>query len=1785
MYRLLGSLICIWLVIRETLTVCGEGCLICDGKDTCKLCDANSLYVLVKDTCFKQNLEFCMISFNIDACAACFPGYYLETNLKCVTNPTGINEITNCEKYSSFTRCNQCAKNYYLTDFNRICEKVTTKIQNCKVYQNATHCAVCSDSILNAEGTICNPPDRSDDNCLLYSNKTICKTCQNGYFLNLNYYNEQIIDLYPQLISAVYDYSFTYNMMINLPQCTKITDIPNCIKLDTNFNCQECASGYYVNQTSLRECLQNPPTMAVVYSTDIPFCFKHNRVPTTVNGVLTIEVTCTFCFEGYYVAVNGKKCQKHATTVKNCKIYSQTINSECLLCVDGYFRANSNTDKCQLRGENNNCAVLEPMALACKNCTKTNYIKHYNDTFCSPPIAYCKTYNLDSKILTCKTCEANYYFNINTLTCELNTNFDPYCSYYNQDKKCEKCYLGFFYNKVNNKCEPSDAEYVSIANCADYDLYQKNTCVDCDNYNILTTLANTCKMIPFNVNEFKFDNIRNCHTYEVDNEGNYKCTKAMYMSEADASNPICIADNSKCTLRVLNTTDNLVYLNPKLISNCTSYQDTVSGQSSIKCLTCAKNITITDYFFTSNVCDTAEKMPWCPDGVLFRTETTNFCFNATGTGGRMFLSFKPDTVLNIGNIDNGTLSREFDTKIPESVTTVMGGDSSYSFCTNTGSGICYYKNKLTYNNKYPCINFPVVGNLKYCKRFDGINCGIQALYERKVSYNITLTEDSLECIIERIYHTTENCFKISDNFCVLCMRQYFPDRFKQVLYPMDFVETYLSHASETNMDKCIIYNSLGTECWMCEPGTGYKLNFSGRCILCTASDKVSDKTDLKCLSYFSESLIPGSCEKADDTYSPYLCIKCYDTYVATFDLVKKTPSLTIAEYLYVNGQKTYVYKLVDTFGVNECIKKTDLFISKLEYRDNSANCDWARKLLGTPYCLKCIFGYSGMIRQTSSGVTFIENCVSDPTCDINTRYIFNQTHVRQMLSCHKCTSDVKIITLYNYFESYATAANAIFKFSSDSVSWACETVDSGLDKNCLVQLKITDEIFKGKLGGKSYLCLTCPPKYKAITATVPDSLYPFEQVTACNFISNCKESNVTNICEQCDFGYTLSTDKTSCLANASNETDFYYCNEKANSGSIVYCKKCKNGYILLETATTYKCLQYNATNCQYFDESRCLQATKKMGTAYNIIYRRNFEGYYVNQAVCKNANSKVPNCEFYKSETTCYICADGYFPGNKTNACYPRNVANCMTYDDDTMKCATCYPGFDLTKDNTCVTAAKTSGVYNCSKYSGNYCTECNAGFLPVKINNGQGSLCLDKYISDLCEEVDASALINDSVLQCKTCKKLTAINTALTAKTFSLSSYSFIQESTFSTFKSGGNVLRYDATISGESYLRAAKTPYKNFQVCKKYGGVPDCISHDDQSFSRTFACLQCNRTSYLSGGKCVPRTMDSNCVTYNPTQDACLVYLDSTNYAFTYSTFDLEVMATKIDPYVADNSTLIFIDGCVKYKKNDTCEYCNSTMYLYDNLCLSVSILIPNCLIYDADMVCSKCEENYLLMENKCLQIYAKNCDGYLTNTKCLRCKPEYPKLSTDGNCYKNDEVPNCESFANPSSCHYCNTDFANVKGKCQLPQKYIDSCERHSGTQFCSKCASNTFLTGNMKSCLVNPTYDRNCKEFESRAYCIVCKPGYYFKGHSCYPCKTNPEQCWLCDYKNPSVCKVCRPGFYMNNYGECQQALGYQSNIVENFVEDVLNLKLIMHTSRIVSWIVPVLISIIFWANLN
>jgi hypothetical protein len=272
----------------------------------------------------------------------------------------------------------------------------------------------------------------------------------------------------------------------------------------------------------------------------------------------------------------------------------------------------------------------------------------------------------------------------------------------------------------------------------------------------------------------------------------------------------------------------------------------------------------------------------------------------------------------------------------------------------------------------------------------------------------------------------------------------------------------------------------------------------------------------------------------------------------------------------------------------------------------------------------------------------------------------------------------------------------------------------------------------------------------------------------------------------------------------------------------------------------------------------------------------------------------------------------------------------------------------------------------------------------------------------------------------------------------------------------------------------------------------------------------------------------------------------VDTWDYSIKLSTFDDYVIANpppmKSDSDIADEG----IEGCVAYSDTYICKHCNSTSYLYDNLCLTVNSIVPQCEIYSRNGLCKKCSGDLLLFQNKCLKKYSSNCDGYISNTRCNRCPVEYPLLSS-GSCIKNPDVLHCDEYANVNSCYVCEDAFSrSQEGMCQLKSHYIKNCKKHLIGPFCFECEENYVLINNQ--CVLNPNYDRNCLEFESTSECNVCQFNHYFKNDQCFPCKTDAFKCLFCDPDNPHQCVLCKSGFFMNNEFICVPIPGYTQPMI-------------------------------------
>ena len=89
--------------------------------------------------------------------------------------------------------------------------------------------------------------------------------------------------------------------------------------------------------------------------------------------------------------------------------------------------------------------------------------------------------------------------------------------------------------------------------------------------------------------------------------------------------------------------------------------------------------------------------------------------------------------------------------------------------------------------------------------------------------------------------------------------------------------------------------------------------------------------------------------------------------------------------------------------------------------------------------------------------------------------------------------------------------------------------------------------------------------------------------------------------------------------------------------------------------------------------------------------------------------------------------------------------------------------------------------VPRCKTFSEGICIECeDEGFHPIRINNGQKSLCVNIGISDLCEEYDFSVLGENSQISCKRCKTMEQIKDDVQNGLYKLTRYDFFSKLAF---------------------------------------------------------------------------------------------------------------------------------------------------------------------------------------------------------------------------------------------------------------------------------------------------------------------------------------------------------------------------------------------------------------------
>jgi hypothetical protein len=1382
--------------------------------------------------------------------------------------------------------------------------------------------------------------------------------------------------------------------------------------------------------------------------------------------------------------------------------------------------------------------------------------------YCAPPIQNCLTYDTTSTILACSQCAVTYYYNTVTRQCLVNNNYDPYCQQYDSNQVCIRCTNGYYYDSILKVCTADSAEYVARSQCATFSQTTKDTCVACNNYNVLLNVNNTCKLPSTTVSATMQTALINCDQHYVDFQGAPWCSTAKeYVPDGFTCDPT----TAGCFPNSLNLTSGLavsIATNMKL-SNCITYASSFEG-ATVPCKQCRPTAQVIEWLYTSDICAASSRIPWCPDDS--RDVETKIC-NFPGNFCTMFY-------YNGATFDATVAYTGFDlistcTRCPTAITydpacfriclmapNNLDPDPISSFARQVnGVGTACNGPSSTYYCKD--INPAATPNIP-CKTFVNIQCGFSGVYLVAWTYPVQLAPDNSQCVIEDIYYNPAAVCLVVKNFsCLLCIRGFYPVRTLQVQYTQDYIESYYAGLALSNTKNCMMYDATRSVCTRCDfAATGQRLNTYGTCIDCNTAATSTDPTNTLCISFFSATLIYGSCFKVDPYLVPSPCLQCMSNFFNIYSFEMDWSRLIQdIDYIYSSFQTvTYIANPVNAFAVVECAYKDQLFVNAISLKSQNAFCEWGYSVSSVYYCLKCVFGYVGNINQTSSGVFYLQNCTTSSLCNNDVYYTFNITAVRYYLSCHVCINTINIPTLYMYHDSAVSASAVKFLFSNTATpsgtTFNCGMKFNTLAPACAVQMFINDAILLAKVGGNAWLCLSCLPGYSAISwAAVADGRYPYFYVTGCTAIQNCADSNITNSCQQCIPNYNLQNNSTQCVRSPVQTPDLQYCNVIQVIGLNTICASCMNGYKYLQVPSStdrpaFKCLPYVVANCEYYSVDACIQSVKKIGVGFNIIIRKTFTDYYINQSNCNSAQSYVSNCLFYLNATSCYLCSPGFHVGGPfRNFCYVRNDPNCNTWNDVTQKCQTCVSGYTFNGVTCLPSTIPLITVVKCIEYSGQYCSKCEVGFTPIVVGNGITSICVSNKLSSLCEVVNDLGIQVNAVLSCTTCKKITDVQDALTAKTLTLDQFDFVDYSDYQTYLSTGNIAYSSSVIGTLDYVRASIIlQQRGASYCQGFGGVPNCVRFDANDLTHSFVCLTCNVAGYyLQSGNCIARTPIANCIAYYPTINDCQTYLDAASGTISYSVKDNQTRVMTIPQFPGFNSNPNSIPGCTAWGDQNTCAACNSSMWLYDNLCLTVQSTVPNCVQYLAEGICSQCATGMLLLQNKCLIIYVSNCNGYLTNTKCLRCSQNFPVLSGSGSCVTNIDIPNCLVYDAPGYCYQCSSLYVNMKGVCAFG-KLIKNCINNFAGE-CRECLGGYMVSSDKKNCITNPNYDRNCDTFANSYYCVVCQERHFVYKGQCVACQTNELSCYLCDPSSPTRCLLCNPGFFMNQAGRCQIVVGY------------------------------------------
>ena len=410
----------------------------------CEECDEG--FYLLNNGLFCASTQNCVYGDReTGKCTDCESGFYLDVNdNQCKSNQEN-NIFKNCKKGGE--KCNECIYGYYLGEDN-----ICSLSRNCSNSDQDGKCTKCQEGYyLSTYDNKCTIVE----NCLKADYKFECEECQKYILLN----DSKCVTI----------------------DAWEISKFSNCKKTDrTGVYCAECKENYYLNQKNnfcvlniymknFKNCAKSDISgeyceecqNGFYLGTEDKICTSTYGCASSENGVCQ-KCKYSFCLNGDNRCVSNTNYQK--PVYYKCK-KTNNVDSECVLCEDGYFLENGqcfDTLNCKLRPFGN--------CVECKN------------HFCLSNVYGCLNTNVDNcercdsdDINQCTGCKSGYRLDEAKNVC---VKCKEGCATCSNDNNCGYCDEGYFVKKRESKNEEYDAE---CGKCTEGcgECYDENSCISC----------------------------------------------------------------------------------------------------------------------------------------------------------------------------------------------------------------------------------------------------------------------------------------------------------------------------------------------------------------------------------------------------------------------------------------------------------------------------------------------------------------------------------------------------------------------------------------------------------------------------------------------------------------------------------------------------------------------------------------------------------------------------------------------------------------------------------------------------------------------------------------------------------------------------------------------------------------------------------------------------------------------------------------------------------------------------------------------------------------------------------------------------------------------------------------------------------------------------------------------------------------------------------------------------------------------------------------------------------